>query len=93
MMTPELSQKPAFRRGYRMQWEASQNGYVILYPEGMAKLNDSASAILLLVDGNATLSDIIAQLQSRFPEAETLGADVLEFFQLASEHKWVVFHD
>ncbi len=30
----------AFRRGYRLQWEAAQESHVILYPEGMAKLNE-----------------------------------------------------
>ena len=29
----------AFRRGYRLRWEAAQESHVILYPEGMAKLN------------------------------------------------------
>lgn len=35
----------AFRRGYRLQWEAAQESHVILYPEGMAKLNETAAAI------------------------------------------------
>ena len=34
---------PAFRPGYRLQWEAVQNAHVLLYPEGMVKLNDSAA--------------------------------------------------
>ena len=43
---------PAFRRGYRMQWEAAQNSHVVLYPEGMAKLNETATAILELSPAN-----------------------------------------
>ncbi|PPS58457.1 pyrroloquinoline quinone biosynthesis peptide chaperone PqqD [Pantoea sp. BRM17] len=35
---------PAFRRGYRLQWEAAQQSHVVLYPEGMAKLNETAAA-------------------------------------------------
>ena len=27
---------------YRFQWEAAQNAYVLLYPEGMVKLGGSA---------------------------------------------------
>ncbi|EOK5619387.1 pyrroloquinoline quinone biosynthesis peptide chaperone PqqD, partial [Escherichia coli] len=42
---------PAFRRGYRLQWEAAQESHVVLYPEGMAKLNETAAAILELVTG------------------------------------------
>lgn len=89
-LTPE--QTPLFRRGYRLQWEQAQNSYVILYPEGMAKLNDSAAAILQLVDGHTTLEGIIAQLNARFPDAGGLADDVLEFFLRAYEQKWVIFH-
>ncbi|WP_222888605.1 pyrroloquinoline quinone biosynthesis peptide chaperone PqqD [Enterobacter sp. C2] len=90
-LTPE--QTPVFRRGYRLQWEQVQNSHVILYPEGMAKLNDSAAAILQLVDGHTTLEGIIAQLNARFPDAGGLADDVMEFFQRAYEQKWVIFHD
>ncbi|QXX99036.1 pyrroloquinoline quinone biosynthesis peptide chaperone PqqD [Serratia marcescens] len=91
MLNPEHT--PVFRRGYRLQWEQVQNSHVILYPEGMAKLNDSAAAILQLVDGHTTLNGIIAQLNARFPGAEGLADDVLEFFQRAYEQKWVTFRD
>lgn len=83
----------AFRRGYRMQWEASQDTHVVLYPEGMAKLNETAAAILELVDGKQNIAAIIATLNSRFPEAGGVGADVLEFLQSAYEQKWIQFRD
>uniref|UniRef100_UPI000951A623 pyrroloquinoline quinone biosynthesis peptide chaperone PqqD n=1 Tax=Serratia marcescens TaxID=615 RepID=UPI000951A623 len=88
-MTLNPEHTPVFRRGYRLQWEPVQNSHVILYPEGMATLNDSAAAILQLVDGNTTLNGIIAQLNARFPGADGLADDVLEFFQRAYEQKWV----
>ena len=92
-MEIQIDQIPLFRRGYRLQWEAAQDCHVILYPEGMAKLNDSASAILSLVDGTTSVAGIIATLESRFPQAEGLSADVLEFLAQAREQKWVVFRD
>lgn len=87
----ELSreQTPVFTRGYRLQWEPSQNMHVILYPEGMVRLNDSASMILQLVDGKSSLAHIISTLQARFPEASGLDQDVLQFFQHAIQHQWV----
>ena len=84
---------PMFRRGYRLQWEEVQNCHVILYPEGMAKLNDSAALILELVDGKQNIAAIIATLDSRFPEAGGVGADVLEFLQSAYEQKWIQLRD
>ncbi|HBV91865.1 pyrroloquinoline quinone biosynthesis peptide chaperone PqqD [Pantoea sp. B550] len=83
----------AFRRGYRMQWEAAQDTHVVLYPEGMAKLNETAAAILELVDGKQDIAAIIATLDSRFPEAGGVGPDVLEFLQSAHEQKWIQFRD
>ena len=81
---------PAFRRGYRLQWEPAQESHVVLYPEGMAKLNDTAAAILELVDGKRDAAAIIAALDARFPEAGGVGGDVTEFLQAAVEQKWIV---
>lgn len=92
-MTLNREQTPLFRRGYRLQWEEVQNSHIILYPEGMAKLNESAALILQLVDGKSTLNDIIGQLNARFPEAQGLADDVVEFFQRAYMQKWVIFRD
>ena len=92
-MTLQPQQTPLFRRGYRLQWEAVQNCHVILYPEGMATLNESAAAILQRVDGKRTLQDIINELNASFPDTPGLAEDVMEFFQSAYEQKWVIFHD
>ncbi|MEY7567221.1 pyrroloquinoline quinone biosynthesis peptide chaperone PqqD [Klebsiella pneumoniae] len=79
----------AFRRGYRLQWEAAQESNVILYPEGMAKLNETAAAILELVDGRRDVAAIIAMLNERFPEAGGVDDDVIEFLQIACQQKWI----
>ena len=80
---------PAFRRGYRMQWEAAQDSHVVLYPEGMAKLNETAVAILELVDGKQDVAAIVTTLDARFPDAGGVGDDVKEFLQSAIEQKWI----
>ncbi len=79
----------AFRRGYRLQWEAAQESHVILYPEGMAKLNETAAAILELVDGRRDVAAIIAMLNERFPEAGGVDDDVIEFLKIACQQKWI----
>ncbi|HHG8771560.1 pyrroloquinoline quinone biosynthesis protein D [Raoultella sp. BIGb0138] len=83
----------AFRRGYRLQWEAAQDSHVILYPEGMAKLNETAAAILELVDGQRSVAAVIAELNARFPEAGGVDDDVKEFLQIAYEQKWIKFSE
>ena len=38
--------RPRLSRLFRLQWEEAQGAYVLLYPEGMVKLNDSAAQVL-----------------------------------------------
>ena len=80
---------PAFRRGYRLQWEPAQESHVVLYPEGMAKLNETATAILELVTGKQDVAAIIATLIARFPDAGGVDDDVKAFLQSAIEQKWI----
>jgi pyrroloquinoline quinone biosynthesis protein D len=79
---------PAVDRRFRLQWEAAQNAHVLLYPEGMIKLNTSAGEILKRCDGQATLADITASLEQSFA-ASALSADVIAFIALAVDKKWV----
>lgn len=80
--------KPAIGRGFRLQWEPAQNSHVLLYPEGMVKLNTSAGEILSRCDGERTLTEIIADLEQTFGAAE-LSGDVTAFVSMAVENKWL----
>ncbi|MHA7926169.1 MAG: pyrroloquinoline quinone biosynthesis peptide chaperone PqqD [Marinobacter sp.] len=84
-----MHEVPRFRRGFRFQWEPAQESYVLLYPEGMVKLNGSAGAILNEVDGQSTVADIVASLERQFPDAGSLGKDVSEFLQDARQQHWI----
>ena len=64
-MSFDRSKTPTWRTGYRYQYEPAQKGHVLLYPEGMIKLNDSAALIGGLIDGQR---DVAQQ------RASTLGA-------------------
>ena len=74
--------------GFRLQWEEAQNSYVLLYPEGMVKLNDAAGEILNQVDGEKSPDQIITALEQKFPGAD-LADDVREFLGIASEKGWL----
>jgi pyrroloquinoline quinone biosynthesis protein D len=80
--------RPAVERGFRLQWEAAQNSYVLLYPEGMIKLNTSAGEILKRCDGATTIADITADLERAF-SASNLSEDVMRFVAMAVEKKWL----
>ena len=80
---------PVLRRGFRFQWEPAQGCHVLLYPEGMIKLNDSAGAVLAEVDGARSVAAIIGDLQARYPEAAGIDADILAFLEVARERFWI----
>lgn len=80
---------PRWRQGYRFQFEPAQNGHVLLYPEGMIKLNESASAIGGLIDGERNVEAIIATLDEKFPGVPELGADVEQFMEVARAEHWI----
>jgi pyrroloquinoline quinone biosynthesis protein D len=76
-------------RHYRFQWEEAQQCYVLLFPEGMIKLNGGAGEVIKRVDGNKTVSDIVAELQQAFPDAPDIESDILAMLQLALEKAWL----
>ena len=47
---------PVVGRGFRLQWEPAQEAHVLLYPEGMVKLNGSAGEIMKRCDGARTVA-------------------------------------
>ena len=74
--------------GRRLQWEEAQNRHVLLYPEGMVQLSDSAAIILQLCDGTRTRDQLVPELLQRFPGAD-LADDVDEFLATARERNWI----
>lgn len=89
-MSSDMSNKiPVLNSIYRLQWEPAQQGYVLLYPEGMVQLNGPASEILRRVDGERSVTQIVDDLQLSFPDAEGLIEDVEAFLVEAHEQNWI----
>lgn len=86
MMNKDL--KPALSPLFRFQWEEAQQCHVVLYPEGMVKLSPTAGEILKLVDGEASVSEIIQILADLFDGAN-VGDDVMAFIEEAEGNGWV----
>lgn len=83
---------PIFKNGYRFQWEPVQDCHVLLYPEGMVKLNGPAGEILGLVGESKTLEKIIIQLQEKYPGAESIDQDVMSFIEEAIGNNWITIN-
>ena len=84
------SSQPRIGPGFRLQWEAAQDCHVLLYPEGMVKLNGSAGHIIQRCDGERSVAAIVADLEQAF-SAQGLEGDVLAFVRMAGEKRWLVW--
>ena len=83
-----LISKPSVASMFRLQWEEVQQSWVLLYPEGMVKLNTSAGEILKRLDGEKTMQALITELETAF-EATGLQKEVLGFLDIAMKQGWV----
>ena len=79
---------PMIASTHRLQWEETQDCHVILYPEGMVKLNPSSAEILKFCDGEKDVKTIIEDLQNKYPDAN-LEKDILNFLEVAHGNGWI----
>ncbi|MFK3771772.1 pyrroloquinoline quinone biosynthesis peptide chaperone PqqD [Pseudomonas sp. NPDC089406] len=88
-MSLDRNLTPSWRPGYRFQYEPAQKGHVLLYPEGMIKLNDSAGLIGGLIDGQRSVAAIIDVLQQQFPDVPEVADDIEQFMEVACAEHWI----
>jgi len=85
----DLNLIPTWRQGYRFQFEPAQNAFVILYPEGMIKLNDSAGAIGQHINGQQNVAAIVALLKQQFGNIAEIEQDVVDYMRVAQQQYWI----
>jgi len=85
-----LESQPRVGPGFRLQWEPVQDCHVLLYPEGMVKLNGSAGEIMKRCDGERTVAAIVNDLEKAF-SAQGLEPDVLAFVEMAAKQRWLAW--
>jgi len=80
MQTPTIagSAQPTLTRGVRLQTDPKTGNSVLLFPEGVLELNETAQEILTRCDGR-TVSEIVQALAEEYDvDPKTLAADVHE---------------
>lgn len=73
---------------FRLQWEEAQDRYVLLYPEGMVQLSDTAGEILTHCKSSQSVGTIIDRMQALYPEDDIAG-DVRDFLHEAAANGWI----
>ena len=82
--------RPRVGAGFRLQWEPVQNCHVLLYPEGMVKLNGSAGEIMKRCDGERDVAAIAADIE-QVHALRGLESDVLAFVEMAGKQHWLAW--
>jgi len=80
--------RPLVAPMFRLQFEPAQDAWVLLYPEGMVKLNTPAAEILRRCDGRRSVDDIVEELERAFARG-ALAGDVHAFLEQARERGWL----
>ena len=74
---------------FRMQYETAQEAWVLLYPEGMVQLNQSAAEILRRCDGQHTVAQIVQDIEAQF-SAQGIEPEIVNLLQEAQRRAWIV---
>lgn len=74
---------PRLVRRVRLRWDATRNGHVLLFPEGVLMLNAAAAEVLTRVDGVRSVGAIEGELGALHPEtpATAIAHDVRELLR------------
>ena len=85
------SARPSLVKGVRLQIDPATDKCVLLYPEGIVELNETAHEILSCCDGR-TLRQIVCDLAEEYEsDSETLAADVRETLADLRQRKLIKF--
>jgi coenzyme PQQ biosynthesis protein PqqD len=77
-LTISASAQPTLARGVRLQTDSKTGNSVLLFPEGVLELNETAQEILSRCDGR-TVTEIIQALAEEYDvDSHMLAADVRE---------------
>lgn len=83
-----LSERPKLRGPGRMKYDRTRQTDMLLLPERVVQLNETAGAILRLCDGQRTIAQIVDQLESKYGQSG-LREEIVEFLASAAERGWV----
>jgi pyrroloquinoline quinone biosynthesis protein D len=82
-MTIAATSVPRLWRLARLEFDPVRQQRVLLYPEGVVLLNDTAAAILDLCDGQRSIAAIAQVLEDRYHR--DVVADVIEYLSRLAE--------
>ena len=73
---------------YMFRWEDTQDGYVLLYPEGVVKLNQTAGEILKHVSGDTSVGAVVDEVSNAYV-GDQVADGVLKFLEVSHAKGWI----
>lgn len=93
MTTPNIALECCYeiRPPFLFRWEDSQQAHVLLYPEGIVKLNVTGGEILKRCDGRTSVTELIEQLGREYHASgiDAIGKGVLNFLEVSHGKGWI----
>jgi pyrroloquinoline quinone biosynthesis protein D len=72
---------------YLFRWEEPQQAHVLLYPEGVVKVNETGAAILKLCNGINSVADLVSELNDKY--TTDVSESVYKFLEVAHAKGWI----
>lgn len=79
------------RPPFMFRWEHSQQAHVLLYPEGIVKLNKTGGDILNCCDGKTNVGELIEKLGAIYElsDASVIRPGVVRFLEVSRDKGWI----
>jgi len=79
------------RPPFMFRWEESQQAHVLLYPEGIVKLNETGGQILDLCDGQTSVETLIEKLAVKYCASDRTAVrnGILNFLEVSHGKGWI----
>lgn len=73
---------------HHFRWEEPQQAHVLLYPEGIVKLNETAAAIIQCATGASSISVAVREIEARYAGLD-LQSKIISFLEDARAKGWI----
>ncbi|WML50261.1 pyrroloquinoline quinone biosynthesis peptide chaperone PqqD [Neobacillus sp. PS3-34] len=88
----------------RLKFDKVRGKHLLLLPEKVVVMNETAASILILCDGSLAVHNIVGKIRDSLqagtesieaeplPDLKTMEGDILEFLHEMVDQGWVVIH-
>jgi pyrroloquinoline quinone biosynthesis protein D len=86
--------RPRLADKARLKWDAVREKHLLLFPEGVLVLNQTAHDVLALCDGRRAVAEIVKALATQYAsDANAIAGDVKEILQRLVEKSLVTLNE